>query len=165
MPITIIGDLMLGRGVAPLIKYNGLDYFFSDINKYFGSSKYIANLESPLTKNIFTNKSDQVANFKASPYLAKSLNNNNVIGLNLANNHIFDCGLDGLLETTNVLNNSDIKFCGAGKNIYEAKKPMIITNNNVRYGFLSFSYRPIATKNKFGINYLYGKTIYDDINK
>ena len=41
---------------------DGLDYFFSDINKYFKNPKYIANLECPLTNNNFINNVFQLKN-------------------------------------------------------------------------------------------------------
>lgn len=52
----------------------------------------------------------------------------------LANNHIADWGFPGLLETMNTLENSGIKFAGAGRNSLEAKAPAVfhIGNKGVR---------------------------------
>lgn len=55
----------------------------------------------------------------------------------LANNHIMDYGLQGLLSTKALLMNYGIKFCGAGVNVIEARKPLILMENKVRIGIIS----------------------------
>jgi len=45
----------------------------------------------------------------------------------LANNHVLDWGVSGLLETLASLKTADIKTAGAGRNIYEAGAPAVIT--------------------------------------
>lgn len=46
--------------------------------------------------------------------------------LSLANNHVTDLGIDGLKNTIRFLEKHNIDYCGAGMNIEEAKKPVII---------------------------------------
>lgn len=46
--------------------------------------------------------------------------------ITLANNHIMDYGVQGLKDTISWLSKSNIPYLGVGKNIYEAKKPIII---------------------------------------
>jgi len=44
----------------------------------------------------------------------------------LANNHVLDWGLDGLIETLDVLERAGIKTTGAGRNLEEAAAPAIL---------------------------------------
>ena len=47
----------------------------------------------------------------------------------LANNHILDQGDAGLINTMAVLRNSGIPFVGAGNDLNEARKPVILERN------------------------------------
>lgn len=49
--------------------------------------------------------------------------------VSLANNHIFDLGKDGLTNTIKILNDNNISYFGAGNNIKEASRPLIIEKN------------------------------------
>lgn len=51
------------------------------------------------------------------------------LGLNavsLANNHVFDLGIDGFLNTIKQLDSIGVKWFGAGRNFEEAKKPYVV---------------------------------------
>ena len=45
--------------------------------------------------------------------------------VSLANNHIMDCGVEGLLETMKILDSNSILRIGAGSNADEAAMPLI----------------------------------------
>ena len=46
--------------------------------------------------------------------------------VSLANNHIFDLGEVGFINTIDILRRNEIKYVGAGKNLEEASSPLII---------------------------------------
>ncbi len=50
--------------------------------------------------------------------------------VSLANNHAFDLGVDGIKNTIKQLDDLGIKHFGAGINIEEAKKPVVVQNGN-----------------------------------
>lgn len=50
--------------------------------------------------------------------------------LNLANNHIFDFGLDGFNDTRDFLEKNNILYLGAGINEHEANLPLQVVGNN-----------------------------------
>jgi len=54
----------------------------------------------------------------------------------IANNHIFDLGVAGLENTIKVLEENNIKYFGAGMNIAEASKPVIVELKGKRIAFL-----------------------------
>ena len=57
----------------------------------------------------------------------------------LANNHILDYYEEGLYDTQTILNEHEMAYSGAGKNIDEAKKPAIIEKNGIKIGLLSYT--------------------------
>ena len=62
----------------------------------------------------------------------------NVIGVSLANNHIYDLGHDGLINTIKQLDGLNILHCGAGANLEDASKPAVVEINGKKYAFLAF---------------------------
>lgn len=82
----------------------------------------ITNLEAPIT----THK-ERIR--KVGPHLkttldaAKALNWAGFNLVTLANNHILDYGVDGLIDTLNACNHNEIAVVGAGKNLEDAAVP------------------------------------------
>lgn len=68
--------------------------------------------------------------------------------VNIANNHIMDYGEIGLVDTINILEKSNIKFIGAGRNIEEALKPIIFEKDGLKIGFLGFTSVGLIAKEK-----------------
>lgn len=58
----------------------------------------------------------------------------------LANNHSCDCGLEGLYHTMDVLDGKGIRYCGAGRNSFEAAKALIIEIKGKRIGLIGYTY-------------------------
>lgn len=95
----------------------------------------------------------------------------NINIVSLANNHIFDLGIEGLENTQRILSKNNIKYCGAGKNIKEASEPIIIEFKGKSLVFLAYSdcdkstmaYVPAATENSYGVNPLEIETVVKDI--
>ena len=57
--------------------------------------------------------------------------------VSLANNHTYDFGAEGLLDTMEVLDQAGIAYIGAGKNIEEAKKIIYYVANGKKIAFVS----------------------------
>jgi poly-gamma-glutamate capsule biosynthesis protein CapA/YwtB (metallophosphatase superfamily) len=58
--------------------------------------------------------------------------------MNLANNHLTDCGRSGVVETINVLTRAGIAPLGAGVDERAAHQPVILPANGLRIGFLGY---------------------------
>jgi len=58
--------------------------------------------------------------------------------LSVASNHAMDWGEDALLDSIAFLRKKGIKAVGAGKNLGEAREPVIIERNGVRVAFLAY---------------------------
>ncbi len=80
--------------------------------------------------------------------------------VSLANNHFYDLGIAGAEHTIELLDSEGILHCGAGKNLEEAGKPVVIEVNEKKVAFLAFCdtdynnvfYCTYATENSPGVN-------------
>lgn len=119
MKINFFGDVMLGRGVANVVSNS------QNILKHFKKTENddhinICNLEAPIIIDEPNNKNK----FFISPNALSILDFFN--GVSIANNHIFDQGEIGLINTIETLKQRGIKHTGAGINKEEAFSPIII---------------------------------------
>lgn len=125
--IVVTGDLLLDRGVRQKIDMVGFDALFSPtIDSLFHSSDYvIANLECPVTK--IRERVFKRFIFRGEPEWLPALRRHGITHLNLANNHSIDQGRSGLLDTQEQIIKAGMIPIGAGKNMGEAAKPILIS--------------------------------------
>ena len=146
-----VGDIMLSRNVAGQIAKNGKDgnYPFSKLSELLVSTDFnFGNLESPYSGSDSYNPTGSLV-FNAPTWTRSGLINANFGVLNLANNHAFDQGLEGLLYTKKILEEEmSIATIGAGKNLDEAWEGKVHSVRGVRVGFIGASY---ATLNDGGV--------------
>lgn len=137
--IVFVGDVMLSRGVAYQINKNSdYKYPFLKIADYLSSFDLtIGNLEGPISDK-GTNQGS-IYSFRADPRVVEGLNHAGFDLVSLANNHIFDWGREALLDTKNILKESDIKGIGAGKDHKTANEPAIFEINKEKLAFLSYT--------------------------
>jgi poly-gamma-glutamate capsule biosynthesis protein CapA/YwtB (metallophosphatase superfamily) len=154
--ICLGGDVMLGRTVNDIMLQKGTNYPWGNLTTIFKESDCtLVNLETTLTTH--TKKEPKVFNFQSLPTHVQSLKDAHITAVNIANNHIKDFGDEGLVETIATLDEVNISHTGAGKNILEAKKPIIIkTNNDMTIGIIGYTDNEPewhATLTQPGINY------------
>jgi poly-gamma-glutamate synthesis protein (capsule biosynthesis protein) len=151
MKLLFLPDIILPDRFKSKRVMKNLENFLCKINKNFNSHEFIINLESVLLQkqtlaisknnfNIFSNE----ANFNI-------LLKYNLTNLSLSNNHVFDYGLDGFNQTIEILKKNNVKFFGAGKNLYEAKKPIIFTHKENKCAVFGMSYKPVACTKTPGV--------------
>ena len=58
--------------------------------------------------------------------------------ISFASNHTMHLGVEGLFNTMNVLKQNGIAVVGAGENIVEARKPVILERNGAKVAFLAY---------------------------
>ena len=93
--------------------------------------------------------------------------------VSLANNHFFDLGEDGAKHTIEILDANGIKHCGAGENIEEAGRPVVVNKKGKTIAFLAFcdtDYNHVywctyATENKPGVNPMRKDYVKSEIEK
>lgn len=98
----------------------------------------ITNLEAPLT--LSSKKIVKTGpNIKAHPESVKILTDLNINIACLSNNHIRDFGNKGVIDTINICKSNNIRIVGAGANIEESSKPLIINVKGWNVAILNFS--------------------------
>lgn len=102
-----------------------------DIIEYFNKNQYqcVLNLEGALVKTDTPNHKKRGPNLAHSSTSVEILKKMNTIGVCLANNHMMDYEEKGLEKTIVLLEENQIKHCGAGKNLNEAIQPMFLDGN------------------------------------
>lgn len=115
--ISFIGDVMLGRVIGQRYgkhKYSIVEPTLRD-NITEGADLVFANLESPVVYKSQT-EGDHLQ-FRGNPDILDELNW--IDAFTLSNNHITDCGTEGITETIEILEQKGFKHNGIYKEVYE----------------------------------------------
>jgi len=144
LTISIVGDILLSRGVGEVISENGFHYPYEKTKNILQSDDItIGNLECAITeeKNHAIKKHSIV--FKADPQNAKALKNAGVDVLSLANNHTMDYLPKGLQDTMEYLAKENIGYVGVKNNLYTNAESYIIKKKGKSVGILGYNTLPI----------------------
>lgn len=147
-----VGDINLSRNVAvasggdPLYPFAGMQTILHSVNFNF------ANLESPLSAKPIIGGHSLI--FGAPTSSLKGLIDNNFLVLNLANNHAFDGGLEGLDFTKQQLDNNKLAHEGTGDTMDEAWKPAVLNESGIKICFVGASYASANDGGKTRNNYV-----------
>lgn len=123
--VTMAGDCTLGefKGQSPgglfreVFRQKGPKWPFGGVGEYFRTDDLtFVNLEGPLTS--IPQKVVKKFPIKGDPVHVQALVEGSVEVVNLSNNHILDCGRDGLADTLRVLSRAGIAYAGEG-HVYE----------------------------------------------
>ena len=131
-----------------------VDLLFSDMLPIMrGADRVIVNLECALTEHDGAIKKIG-PNIKASPLCAHTLKLAGVTDCTLANNHVFDYGVKGLLDTTNALKKEGILYTGIGENDRDSRRIHYIEEKGKRVAIVNvceheYTY---ALKDRMGAN-------------
>ena len=85
----------------------------------------VINLETTITRSV-TPWQDEEVHYKMNPQNIACLTAAGIDCCVLANNHMLDWGIPGLLDTLEALDKAGIKHAGAGCNLREARSPAIL---------------------------------------
>ncbi len=173
--ISFVGDISLADNfdIMPYYDSRGegvygiLSTEVVDIMK--NSDIMVANNEFAVTNS--DNKINKLYNFKAKPERLNIYKKMGIDLVSLANNHVYDYGEDGLLDTIKYLDEYDIPNVGAGKNIDEAKEAFYYIAGGYKFSFISASraeknvVTPNAEENKPGIFWCYDPNLLMEVIK
>ena len=138
--ISLVGDILLSRGVEEAIKENSIENLFEGVQKKLNHSEIVlGNLECALTESGVPALKVETLLFKTDPIHAKALCNAGFSILNLANNHSMDYGSEGISSTISALDECGIASLGAGADKTQANQPVFIKKEGIVFGFLGFS--------------------------
>ena len=137
--IHFVGDIQFSGKVAELLEKNGYDYPFAKLGSMFKSDDLtIGNLETPVTHG-GTGATDKTYVYKSSPKSLQAMAAAGFDAVNLANNHILDQGVEGLVDTLTYLNDYGIAHAGAGMNEADAYEPAYFERKGMKIALLGFS--------------------------
>ena len=129
MKILLLGDLCPTSTTNPLFEKGDIDTLFTDTQKLFASSDVkILNLECAITESKNAIKKFG-PNLSAVPNTAKVMKQLGVDYCGLSNNHIFDFGIEGALDTMKYLDAAGIGYSGFGNNYEDSRKNLIFEKN------------------------------------
>lgn len=96
---------------------------------------FMVNQEFPFSSR-GTQAPDKQFTFRLDPERVELFRQIGIDGVTLANNHALDFGQDGLLDSCDVLDDAGILHTGAGKDLEEAKQPVIAEINGKRIAMI-----------------------------
>lgn len=136
--IVFVGDIMLSRTVAKKMWEKGADFpFASSTNIIRGADIAFGNLETTITEGDPVEAFEM--RFRADAHAGSALKDAGFDILSLANNHTFDFGERGLLDTLTALDTVGIVHVGAGRDDVEAGQPMFVSVNGIQFAFLAYT--------------------------
>ncbi|MEK6681916.1 MAG: CapA family protein [Nitrospirota bacterium] len=114
---------------------NGYDFLFQKIKNHLNADIAIGNFESPIAPNSGNDGMPFV--FNAPAAMAAATKGAGINVFNIANNHIYDQGYKGLLETVDHLKTLSIDHIGLYEN--DTPAPLIIEKNNIKAGIIGLT--------------------------
>jgi poly-gamma-glutamate synthesis protein (capsule biosynthesis protein) len=136
--ILAVGDIMLGRYVESLSNKNGDNYAFTYFSEFLsGQDLVMGNLEGPIITN-HVQTPDFTTSFSFDKKVAETLSTNGFTHLNLANNHTYDRGEQGFLETKTFLEESGIYSFG-NPSILNTESVLVQTVKDIEFAFVGFN--------------------------
>ncbi|MDE2508621.1 MAG: CapA family protein [Planctomycetota bacterium] len=137
LSLLAAGDIMLGDRMRAPMAMHGADYPFDGVLPLLRRADIVfGNLEGPLARR--ATKADRTFSYRVRPESAASLSRAGINAVTLANNHLLDCGREGVLETLDALATANIAPVGAGRDRASAHQPAILQAGDLRVGLLAY---------------------------
>lgn len=171
--VTVAGDLCLEEDGFVIDKYDEVDDLEACISPeileltgsadifYLNHEYTVSDRGEALAGKLYT--------FRAKPERMALLEEMGTDLVSLANNHIYDYGEEGMLDTLDYLDKAGIPYVGGGRNIKEAGRPVYFIINGMKIGFVAASnaeltlYTSAAGEDTPGILEAYDTSLYDQV--
>lgn len=165
--LSLLGDLSFNGLISNHPEQN-IERFFDVASILHSSDLVFANLEVPVKGDDSINELKKLILFSLPQPTRNLLKTLNIGIVSLANNHIYDCAMPGLLETIRILDELGIYHTGAGWK-KEHIEPVIINHHGTKIGFLAYVDKSTNPKTEdypgLLINYLIPEQVLADIKK
>lgn len=151
LALIAVGDIMLGANARRCWGVSGPDYQFASVLPLLRCAPIVlGNLEAPFARH--TPGRWRTYTYRMNPHHAPALARAGFGVVNLANNHLLDCGRDGVRETLDALARAGIGRIGAGLDSADAHAPVILQAGPYRVGLLGYYWnrRTAATADQPG---------------
>jgi poly-gamma-glutamate capsule biosynthesis protein CapA/YwtB (metallophosphatase superfamily) len=158
--IGLLGDVMLGRGVAERLASARPDEVWAPelIDITSSLDLVVCNLECCISSRGAPTDllRDKPFFFRGPESAVGALDAIGVDAVGLANNHALDFGPDALADTTRHLAEAEIAAAGAGRGFARARRGIVIEGSRIRLGLVAVSDHPrefAAGAESWGISY------------
>jgi poly-gamma-glutamate synthesis protein (capsule biosynthesis protein) len=131
--LTVVGDIMLGRGVS------GGGALAPMSRRLAGADITVGNLESTLAELGSPRQVPVTDSFSAPAVVRADLRGAGFDAISLANNHTGDFGDASLERTIELLRAGGLPTFGAGRDLAQAREPVVVERHGVRFGFTGFN--------------------------
>lgn len=142
--LAIAGDVMLGRMVDAAMAKRGCEAPWTAVRPLVeDADAFVYNLECAVCGDLPEwEPFDKPFHFRLDTCRAATLEASGVDAVSLANNHIADHGMEGLVETIDCLDGAGIPHAGAGRDLAEARAPALFEASGRTVGLVSAADHP-----------------------
>ena len=153
--LSAAGDIRLSGPIADIARADGPDAPSRGVKDLLAADIVFANLETPLTER--GAKTPKKWNFRSKPRDLRILRAAGITVLNIANNHVWDYGRDGFMDTLKSLEKNGWTYVGGGRDRAAAEEVRLFEFEGLTVGIVGLtSTHPEAAwagKNKPGVAY------------
>jgi poly-gamma-glutamate synthesis protein (capsule biosynthesis protein) len=137
--LVAVGDILMHQDVKTAAHHQGgFEKLWEDVTPLFLRADIVfGNLETPIAPLI--GKPGEPYVFNAPADLPDALRRSGFAVLSTANNHAYDQGAHGHLETLTHLEVANLVAVGSGRGRAEAEVPRILTRQGIRIAFLAWT--------------------------
>ena len=126
LSVLWVGDTMLGDAAQDNLEKLGYRWVFDLVRGQIDADFTVANAEGPITTRSEPWNPSQHWHYNAQPQAARAMADAGIRAVNLANNHGMDRGPQGLADTMANSRAAGIRTFGAGADLEEAEKPLLV---------------------------------------
>ena len=153
--LSAVGDIRLSGPIADIAKEGGDSAPSRAGKELLAADIEFANLETPITRR--GTKTPKTWNFRANPRDLKIVRAAGITVVNIANNHVWNYGRDGFLDTLKYLEKDGWTYVGGGRDRAAAEEVRLFEFEGLTVGIVGLtSTHPEAAwagKNKPGVAY------------
>ena len=135
--LQFVGDTMLGDGAQPLLDKGGYDLPFESVLPLLNGDFIVANAEGPISTQTQPANPGKTYSYNSDPQVAGALKRAGIDALGLGNNHSNDMGFAGLKDTVDLTAGAGLLTFGAGVNLAEAERPLVVRSELGSVGIVS----------------------------
>jgi poly-gamma-glutamate capsule biosynthesis protein CapA/YwtB (metallophosphatase superfamily) len=143
--IVWVGDVLLASSARPYLEEHGYDWPFAHLGPLLDADYRIGNAEGPITECTDKHFPDKRWSYRSDPAAAAALARAGFDAMGLSNNHAYDRGPVGLMDTIRHLRADGVAPFGAGL-AAEAEAPLLIPTPFGQVGVIAVSKRGDQTQ-------------------
>jgi poly-gamma-glutamate capsule biosynthesis protein CapA/YwtB (metallophosphatase superfamily) len=135
--IVWVGDVLLASSARPHLEEHGYDWPFAHLGPLLNADYRIGNAEGPITECTVRHSPEQRWSYRSNPVAAAALARAGFDAMGLSNNHAYDRGPVGLMDTIRHLRSAGVAPFGAGL-APEATAPLLVPTPFGQVGVVAF---------------------------